>query len=93
VLRWSSRETYANFITALQAAAVEGKPARSGRELLDRWTASLWPRPAASSGRIAASGFSRSARKVSSWRWWRTGKRRACSKHRRPRSAPKQPNG
>jgi hypothetical protein len=64
VLRWSGRETYADFITALQAAAVEGKPARSGRELLDRWTARLWPRPAASFGSIAASGFSRSARKV-----------------------------
>ena len=32
---------YADFITALQAAAVEGKPARSGRELLDRWTATV----------------------------------------------------
>src|SRR5919112_1938853 len=34
-------EAYADFITALQAAAVEGKPARSGRELLDRWTATV----------------------------------------------------
>ena len=32
---------YADFIQALQAAAVAGKPARSGRELLDRWTATV----------------------------------------------------
>ena len=34
-------EAYSDFIQALQAAAVEGKPARSGRELLDRWTATV----------------------------------------------------
>ncbi len=34
-------EAYSDFIRALQAAAVEGKPARSGRELLDRWTATV----------------------------------------------------
>lgn len=32
---------YADFIQALQASAVDGKPARSGRELLDRWTATV----------------------------------------------------
>jgi hypothetical protein len=32
---------YGDFLQALQAAAVEGKPARSGRELLDRWTATV----------------------------------------------------
>ena len=32
---------YADFLQALQAAAAEGKPARSGRELLDRWTATV----------------------------------------------------
>ena len=32
---------YADFVQALQAAAAEGKPARSGRELLDRWTATV----------------------------------------------------
>lgn len=32
---------YADFIQALQASAMEGKPARSGRELLDRWTATV----------------------------------------------------
>jgi class III poly(R)-hydroxyalkanoic acid synthase PhaE subunit len=32
---------YADFVQALQAAAADGKPARSGRELLDRWTATV----------------------------------------------------
>jgi class III poly(R)-hydroxyalkanoic acid synthase PhaE subunit len=32
---------YGDFLQALQAAAVEGRPARSGRELLDRWTATV----------------------------------------------------
>ena len=32
---------YADFVQALQASATEGKPARSGRELLDRWTATV----------------------------------------------------
>jgi class III poly(R)-hydroxyalkanoic acid synthase PhaE subunit len=32
---------YADFVQALQASAAEGKPARSGRELLDRWTATV----------------------------------------------------
>lgn len=32
---------HADLIQALQVSAVEGKPARSGRELLDRWTATV----------------------------------------------------
>jgi hypothetical protein len=32
---------YADFVQALQAAAADGRPARSGRELLDRWTATV----------------------------------------------------
>jgi polyhydroxyalkanoate synthase subunit PhaE len=32
---------YADFVQALQASAAEGRPARSGRELLDRWTATV----------------------------------------------------
>ncbi len=32
---------YTDFIRALQASAAEGKPARSGRELLDRWAATV----------------------------------------------------
>jgi poly[(R)-3-hydroxyalkanoate] polymerase subunit PhaE len=32
---------YADFLRALQTSAAEGKPARSGRELLDRWTATV----------------------------------------------------
>ena len=32
---------YADFVQALQAAAAEGRPAKSGRELLDRWTATV----------------------------------------------------
>lgn len=32
---------YADFIQALQTSAIEGKPARSGRELLDRWAATV----------------------------------------------------
>ena len=36
---WMS--AYADFLPALQAAAGEGKPATGGRELLDRWTATV----------------------------------------------------
>jgi hypothetical protein len=32
---------YTDYLKALQTAAVEGKTARSGRELLDRWTAAV----------------------------------------------------
>ena len=34
-------KAYADFLPALQTAAAEGKPVTGGRELLDRWTATV----------------------------------------------------